>query len=264
MSDLRPKSLDAILDWWAQELGISGADLWSTQPGVTLSGNPLLPGIFAFQRGTFIRIAASPGKLERIRDAIMDRKVSQIFTPDFWKKNVKEHTGLIVGPATLYYADRAHEDWKSFTAPVGFAVRGLAAMDAAVFADFAAALPAKDRESSGLEFGPQPMWGVFTQKKLIAVAGYDAWPGKISHVCVGVRPEFRGKGFGRLAVLAAAKGALARRRIIQFRTLAENEAANALAKSLNLELFAETIYVRPPSAQDVDASMKLRLPAAIP
>jgi predicted GNAT family acetyltransferase len=77
---------------------------------------------------------------------------------------------------------------------------------------------------------------------------------------VGVHPGYRNKGFGRLAVLAAARGALARRRIVQFRTLAENDAANALAKSLGFELFAETIYVRPPSAQDTPAAMKLRLP----
>jgi ribosomal protein S18 acetylase RimI-like enzyme len=260
MSDLRPKSLDAILEWWAQELGISGADLWSTQPGVTLSGNPLLPGIFAFRRGGFVRIAASPGKLERIRDAIVDRRVSQIFTPEFWRKHTKDLAGLVVGPAVLYYTDRAHEDWKGFAPPMGFAVRGLAAMDAGVFAEFANSLSAEDRECSGLEFGPQPMWGLFTQKRLVAVAGYDAWPGKVSHVCVGVHPNFRGKGFGRLAVLAAAKGALARRRIIQFRTLADNDAAIGLAKSLGFELFAETIYVRPPSAQEVAASMKLRLP----
>ncbi len=245
MSELRPKSLDTILDWWAQELGISGADLGSTQPGVTLSGNPLLPGIFAFRRGGFVRIAASPGKLERIRDGIVDRRVSQIFTPEFWKKYVKEFAGVIVGPALLYYLDRVSEDWKSLVAPGGFLIRGLAAMDAGAFSEFASALPAKDREYSGLEFGPQPMWGAFVGKRIVAVSGYDAWPGRISHVCVGVLPDFRGKNLGRSVVLAAVKGALARRRIVQFRTLAGNEPAVALAKTLGFELFGETIYVRP-------------------
>src|SRR5688572_21489254 len=106
MSELRPKSLDAILDWWAQELGISGADLGSTQPGITLSGNPLQPGILAFRRGNFVRIASTPGKLERIRDAIVDRKVAQIFTQEFWRKNVRELSGKVIGPAVLYYADK--------------------------------------------------------------------------------------------------------------------------------------------------------------
>lgn len=261
MSELRPKSLDAILEWWAQELGISGADLWATQPGVTLSGNPLLHGILAFRRGSFVRIAASPGKLERIRDSIVERRVSQIFTSEFWGKTVKELVGVVVGPAALFYIDRVSEDWKGITPPAGVTMRGLAAMDAALFADFIGSMPQKDREASGLEFGPQPMWGAFQKKRLVGVAGYDVWPGKISHICAGVRPELRGSGIGRAVVHAAARGALARRRIVQFRTLVENDAAVALAKSLGMELFAETIYVRPPSMLDVPKAMKLRLPS---
>lgn len=245
MSELRPKTLDAILDWWAQELGISGADLMSTQPGVTLSGNPLLSGILAFNRGNFVRIAATPGKLERIHEVIVDRKITQLFTAEFWSKHLKEHTGKIIGPARLYYADKPVESWKRITTPVGTGVRGLAAMDAAAFMDFLGAIPKEEREYSGLEFGPQPMWGAFVHKQLVAVAGYDAWPGKISHVCVGVRPDFRKKGLGRAVVMAAARGALARRRIVQFRALESNPAAVAIAASLGLEFFAETIYLRP-------------------
>ncbi len=244
MSELRPKSLDAILEWWAQELGISGADLGSTQPGVTLSGNPLLSGVCALQRGDIVRIAASPGKLEPIRDAIVDKKIAKIFTPEFWKKNLKELAGKIIGPTVLYYIDKAGENWKAMPNPHGFTVRGLAVMDQVAFAEFAATLPVSEREFSGLEFGPQPMWGAFSEKKLIAVAGYDAWPGKISHVCAGVRPSFRGKGLGRAVVLAAVKGALTRKRIVQFRTLAGNEPAIRIAKSLGMEFFGQTIYVR--------------------
>lgn len=248
MSELRPKSVDAILDFWAQELGISGADLGSTQSGVTLSGNPLLPGILAFRRGHFVRIAATPGKLERIRDAIVDRKVPQIFTPEFWRKNVRELSGKVIGPAVVYYVDKVPDDWKTFKTPPSVSIRGLAAMDQVPFAEFMSTLPAEERENSGLEFGPQPMWGAFSEKRLIGVAGYDAWPGKISHVSVAVRPSFRKKGIGRAVVIAAARGAIARRRIVQFRTLAAITAAVGIAKSLDMELFAETIYVRPPNS----------------
>jgi RimJ/RimL family protein N-acetyltransferase len=245
MSELRPKSLDAILEWWAQELGISGADLWATQPGVTLSGNPLQPGIFSFRRGNFVRIAATPGKLETIRDAIVDRQISQIFTPEFWPKHLPSLSGKVIGPAELYYTDASEERWKTIPAPKGVIIRGLAAMDAPAFSDFVASLPPEDRQASGLEFGPQPMWGAFVKKQIVGVAGYDAWPGKISHVCVGVRPEFRRKGVGRGVVLAATRGALTRRRIVQFRTLTSNSASSRIAKSLGMEFFAETIYVRP-------------------
>jgi hypothetical protein len=46
-------------------------------------------------------------------------------------------------------------------------------------------------------------------------------------------------------VQAAARGALARRRIVQYRTLAANVASVGLATALRLPPFAETLYVRP-------------------
>jgi GNAT superfamily N-acetyltransferase len=127
-------------------------------------------------------------------------------------------------------------------------IRGLAPVDRQAFEEFASTLPPEEREFSGLEFGPQPMWGAFADRRLIGAAGYDAWPGKISHVSVAVRPSARAKGIGRALVLAAAKGALARRRIVQFRSLAASTAAVGIAKSLGFEWFAETIYMRPPGS----------------
>jgi len=246
MSELRSKSLDTILDWWAQELGISGADLWATHQGITLSGNSLQPGIFAFRRGEFVRIAAAPWKLENIRDEILNKKLTTIFSKGFWKKYLPEMCGKVIGPALLYYADSPPEEWKSFKAPQGMMLRGLAAMDARAFAELASALSKKEYEHCGLEFGPHPMWGVFLNKQLLAVAGYDAWPGRIAHIGVAVHPDFRGQKLGRLVAMAAARGAMARKRIVQYRTHADNTGSVGIAKALGLELFAETIYVRPP------------------
>ncbi len=254
MSELRPKSLDTILEWWAQELGISGADLWATHPGVTLSGNSLQPGIFAFRRGKFMRIAAAPWKLENIRDGIVNKKLTTIFSKAFWRKYLPEMCGKVIGPAMLFYADSARDAWKSFAAPRGMMLRGLAAMDARAFSEFAGALTKKEYEHCGLEFGPHPMWGVFFKKQLLAVAGYDAWPGRIAHIGVAVHPDFRRKKLGRLVAMAAARGAMARRRIVQYRTHADNTGSVEIAKALGFELFAETIFVRPPEQISSDAS----------
>ncbi len=253
MSELRPKSLDAILDWWAQELGISGADLWATQTGVTLSGNPLQPGIFAFRRGNFVRIAAAPWKLENIRDEIVNKKLATIFSKGFWPKYLPEMCGKVIGPALLFYADSVPDAWQSFAAPRGMMLRGLAAMDALAFAELAGALTKKEYEHCGLEFGPHPMWGVFWKKQLLAVAGYDAWPGRIAHIGVAVHPEFRRQKLGRLVAMAASRGAMARRRIVQYRTNADNTGSVEIAKALGFELFAETIDVRPPEQNSNDA-----------
>ena len=246
MSELRPKSLDAILEWWAQELGISGADLRATHPGITLSGNSLQPGIFALRRAKYVRIAAAPWKLENIRDEIAEKNRSQIFIKGFWPKYLPEMCGTVIGPTLLFYADAAPDAWKTFAAPRGMMLRGLAAIDARACEELACALTEKEREHCGLEFGPHPMWGVFLKKQLLAVAGYDAWPGRIAHIGVAVHPDFRRKKLGRLAAMAAARGAMARRRIVQYRTLADNAGSAGIAQALGLTLFAETIYVRPP------------------
>jgi predicted GNAT family acetyltransferase len=124
-------------------------------------------------------------------------------------------------------------------------IRGLAARDAQAFGEFLATLPREEREFSGLEFGPQPTWGAFADNRLVGAAGFDAWPEKIAHLNVGVRPSFRHKGIGTALVRATSRGALARRRIVQFRTAAASTAAVKIAQSLGLELFAETIYIRP-------------------
>lgn len=245
MSELRPKSLDAVLAFWAQELGLSGADLGSTHPGITLSGHALLPGVIALQRGSFVRVAATAGKLDLIHEAIVGRKIAEIFTPEFWQKHVPGLSGKVIGPTLLYYLDKTPDAWKNLAPPPGVTIRGLARADAAAFAEFTATLSSAEQEMSGLEFGPQPTWGAFMGKRLVGVAGFDTWPGKLAHLHVGVRPGYREQGIGRAVVRAAAKGAVTRRRVVQFRTLRENTRAVALANAIGLELFGETIYVRP-------------------
>ena len=63
-----------------------------------------------------------------------------------------------------------------------------------------------------------------------------------------VHPAHRGMKLGQLVVQAAARGAITRRRIVQYRSLTENAAAISLANHLNFIPFAETLYIRPPAA----------------
>lgn len=242
---LRPKSLHAILGWWAQELGVNVPELQARADGVTLSPSSNLPGVFLFLRDRDLRIAALFPKLADLQEAIIGHTFRKIFTPKFWEA-LPEFCGSVIGPAFLYYADAILPTW-TFAAPRGLMIRGLTASDAKSFAEFADNLSATEREHCGLELGPRPMWGIFKGKEMIAGAGYDAWPGRIAHIGVAVHPEHRGKNLGQIVVQAAARGALTRRRIVQYRTLAENAASVGLAKALGLEVFAETLYLRPPS-----------------
>jgi len=242
---LRTKSLDAILGLWAQEIGVNVPELMAHSEGVTLTANPQLAGILLWRRGKDLRIAALYQKLERIHGAIIGHSFERILTPDFWQR-IPEYCGEAIGPALLFYLDALPADWKSMT-PRGLMVRGLTNLDAMAFEDFAESLTETERQHSGLELGPRPLWGVFKGTSLLAVAGYDSWPGRIAHLGVAVHPEHRGQKLGQLAVRAAARGALTRRRVVQYRTLANNEPSVGIAKALHLVPYAETLYIRPPN-----------------
>ncbi len=246
MSSLRPTSFAAVNDWWAQELGVNASELSVEQGGVQIAENALLPGILAYRRGPDVRVAAALGKLEEIQEAMIGRSLQQIFSAAFWPKYLPQFSGNVIGPASLFYADKLLPDWAKIAAPRGVNVRGLAISDAVPFAEFAASLSEEEREHSGLDFSPRAMWGAFVEKQLVAAASYDVWPGCIAHIGVAVHPEFRRRKIGQAVALAAAKGALARRRIVQYRALQSQEGSIGIALKLGLELFAETIYVRPP------------------
>ncbi len=243
---LRAKSLDAVLGWWAQELGVNTPELMARADGVTLIASTNLPGIFLFRRGNDLRIAALLAKLKPIHDAILGHSFKKLLTAEFWSA-MPALSGTAIGPAHLFYLDTVPKEWVGGT-PRRVLVRGLAPSDAKAFGEFVETLTPIEREHSGLEFGPRPLWGVFKEKELIAVAGYDSWPGRIAHIGVAVRSDQRGQKVGQLAVQAAARGALARRRIVQYRTLAENTGSVGIAKALHFVSFAETLYIRPPAA----------------
>lgn len=218
-------------------------ELMARADGVTIIASSNLPGVFLFRRAGDLRIAALLPKIKTIHDAIIGHSFKAILTPEFWQ-NIPELGGETVGPAHLFYLDSLPQGWIGGT-PRRVLVRGLLQSDAKLVGEFIDALTPLEREHSGLELGPRPLWGVFKDKDLVAVAGYDSWPGRIAHIGVAVRSDQRGNKLGQLAVQAAARGALARRRIVQYRTLSENEASVALAKALQFVPFAETLYIRP-------------------
>jgi GNAT superfamily N-acetyltransferase len=241
---LKPRSLDAVHEWWAGELGMSVPELAARAEGVTLSASANMPGIFIFRRGGDTRIASLRHRLEKIHDTLLGQSPGQIFSADFWRSKLPEWCGQPVGPAQLFYLDTLPA-WR-FAAPPGFKARDLAEGDAPAFWAFAGALTELEREEAGVDFGPRPLWGIFSGGMLVAVAGYDAWPGRIAHIGVVVHPGFRGMGLGKLAVQYAMRGAIARGRVVQYRTLATNAASLGVARSLGLVRFAETLYIRHP------------------
>src|SRR5215207_7891347 len=153
-SSLRPKSIETILAWWAQELGVNAPELAARVEGVTLNVSSNLPGVFAFRRGHDLRIAALMPKLNVIHETIIGKTYKTILSPSFWTR-LPALNGTAVGPARLYYLDVIPPQWTTQTRR-GVAIRGLSAIDAKSFAEFLEGLAPAEREHSSLELGPRP------------------------------------------------------------------------------------------------------------
>jgi GNAT superfamily N-acetyltransferase len=245
LTPLRPRSLAAIHGWWAEELGVNALELAAPAEGVSLSPSPNVPGILLFRRGGDLRIGAPMHKLKPIHEVLIGHPIPKFMTPEFWRKKLPEICGVGVGPALLHYLDAVPKTWTQ-TLPSRWLLRALGAADARAVAEFAETLSPIEREHSGVEFGSRALWGIFESRKLVAVAGSDPWPGRLAHIGVAVHPQRRGLKLGQFIVEAAARGSFARKRIVQYRTLADNAGSAGLARALGLEVFAETLYVRPP------------------
>lgn len=249
---LKPRNREGVLAFWAAELGINLPELLSPNAGVYVCANHSNPGIMVFRRGTDVRISATPTRVERMHDELPFAKAGDFCCPDFWRSAFPELTGSIVGPARLYYMDAVPKTWTPPpTSRSLLLVRGLAASDLKICAEFANALTREEREISGFDTLGRHAWGVFARGTLVAVAGYDAWPHRIAHIGVATHPAHRGSKFAQLATQAALRGAVTRRRIAQYRCLTANAAADGVAKALGLSCFAETLFINQPSAKPV-------------
>lgn len=245
---MKRESCEGVLTFWAGELGTNVPELLAPNVGVNVRINSDIQGVMVFRRGEDVRIAASSSKVETMRASFSDLSVTDFCLPEFWRNMFPEFCGAMVGPELHYYMDAIPSSWTPAPASRSLVlVRGLAASDMKVCAEFAGALTQQEREASGLDVLGRQAWGVFVQGVLVAIAGYDAWPNRVAHIGVATHPEYRGRKFAQLAVQAAVRGAAMRRCIAQFRCLAVNEAASGVALALGFPLFAETLFIHQPS-----------------
>lgn len=248
---LKQLSRDGILAFWAGELGVNVPELQRPNIGVSITTNTTSSGITIFRRDNDVRISASHTKIERMRDEFPFAKSEDFCRPEFWRTAFPDISGTMNGPAHYYYVDAVPKTWTPPpTSRSLLLVRGLAASDLKLCAELAHALTREERELSGFDTIGRHAWGVFARGKLVAIAGYDAWPNRMAHIGIATHPEHRGNKFGQLAAQAAIRGAVSRRRIAQYRCLAENTAAVGIAKALGLTCFAEALFIHPRDGRD--------------
>ena len=243
-SPLKQRTRDGILTYWAGELGVNVPELQSPNNGVRVTSNITNPGIMIFRRGSDVRIAASPIKIELMRDEFPFVKAGDFCSQDFWHSVFPSLCGDMVGPTRYYYLDTVPETWiPPPTSRTLLLVRGLAASDIKICAEFAQALTHRERELSGFDTLGRHAWGVFARGELVSIASFDAWPNRVAHIGIATHPEHRGNRFAQLAMQAAIRGAVVRKRIAQYGCLVENVAAGGVAKALGMSFFAETLLI---------------------
>ena len=87
-----------------------------------------------------------------------------------------------------------------------------------------------DAEESGLAEITSPAFLMRDNRRVVAAAGYQLWPGNVAHLCVLVAPDARNRGLARQVASAAISHALHYGRFPQWR--ARPAASQAVSRAL--------------------------------
>ncbi|MEK0449595.1 MAG: hypothetical protein RL088_1863 [Verrucomicrobiota bacterium] len=246
---LKAATRETVFAMWAAELGLSLPELLLPNRGVWISPNRELDEIIVVRLGADIRIAAPAFRIAELSEVIGALPPSNYCDPGFWQEHFPGLIASMSVPSMIYYLDTLPGECKGrFEIPKGVRIRGLAASDMKICAEFAAKLTREEREATGLDAIARHAWGVFRDGALASVVSYEAWPGRIAHLGIATAPEFRRLGLAELALSTAIRGIFQRRRIAQFRCDSADIAGNSLARALGFLPVVETFSIRPPAA----------------
>lgn len=99
----------------------------------------------------------------------------------------------------------------------------------------------EDYDEVRMEPGDSELFGIKADDQLLAVAGYEQWPGDMAHMVVLTDPAHRRQGLARSVAHLAAAEAASRGLLVQWR--ARPLASQELARTLGLkELGAQTAF----------------------
>lgn len=129
-------------------------------------------------------------------------------------------------------------------------IRPLTEHDAELFSTFESQSTAEDLDGAFVELDHWKVYGIFENSHLVAATSMYPWQDtKLSDIGVITLDQFRGKGYAKQAVQAISKAALQEGYEPQYRCQLDNTASVALAKKLNLSLFAKWDFISPESIE---------------
>ncbi|MDN3693643.1 GNAT family N-acetyltransferase [Chryseobacterium tructae] len=128
--------------------------------------------------------------------------------------------------------------------------RPLTENDAEHFSTFESLSTEEDLDGAYVELDHWKVYGIFEDQQLVAATSMYPWQGtKLSDIGVITLDEFRGKGYAKQAVQVISKAALEDGYEPQYRCQLDNTASVALARKLNLSLFAKWNFISPESIE---------------
>lgn len=246
---LADSSIQSIRQFWGAFLGVDDHHL-DTQQVV------LVPQFFEDDQDTvyvFRRLVDDPHRgvvvsvvadkpaetLNLAAAAIGDLGPGGVFTRDLWGEAFCGRIDRLAGPTWVGYADE-----KTFDFVGSSGARVLEVGDRAALVALGKAVGEAAWEASGLELDMEPLFGVFEEDGLVAVAGVENWGRVIANVAYAAVPGREDDGGALACAKAAGRYALTQGAVLQFRTPPCQEAARAMAEVLGFQPWAETISVR--------------------
>jgi GNAT superfamily N-acetyltransferase len=233
-----PINQQEIDRYWATEMG-TGSNFMRNTSEVICTAQQLYSGVQLFHRDGFLVIASPQHLVDFITTSIHGLPVRNIFSVEFVGRLLGSGIERILGPAHASYADSSTFN----PSPIVFC-RLLTPEDSAICQSFTEALSAAEIDQTGFDFQEGPAFGAFANGVLCAIASYQIWEPRIAHITVATHPDYRRRGYGRVAVSALAQHAFARNLILQYRALASNENSRKLGHSLGFQQYCSTIYAR--------------------
>lgn len=190
-------------------------------------------GVYGLFRRNCAIVSAPPERLGALR-LLLESPVPRD-SPIRLAELLITEAASIVGPAFIGYAIE-------FPVPL-HACRSLGENDAAALHALRSACGPTEWEHGGSGID-QVCSGIFVDRQLAAVAGYEVWGGSIAHISVVSDPRHRGRGYGRSVVAHLAARALSSGLLPQYRTLEANESSMRVAESLGFQKYAVSMAVR--------------------
>lgn len=130
--------------------------------------------------------------------------------------------------------------------------RPLTEHDAELFSVFESLATEEDLDGAFVELDHWKIFGVFEEGQLVTATSMYPWQdSKLSDIGVITLDDFRGKGYAQQAVRSISKAALEGGYEPQYRCQLDNTASVALAKKLNLSLFAKWDFISPESIKNL-------------